>query len=186
MRRGYPLLGLLVTLLAAVPARAQTADGSATTTIVLVRHAEKAAAPADDPPLTPAGEARAHALLEALDDAHVDAVYSTQFARTRTTAEPLARAAGVDVTIVPAGGDAPPYVATVARRARTEHPGGLVVIVGHSNTLGRTIAALGGPSDLGDLSEDVYDTMYVLVLSEGGEARLIKARFGAANISARP
>lgn len=182
MRRVNSLLALVLTLLAAAPALAQTATVAApTTTVVLVRHAEKAAEPESDPPLTPAGEARAHALLEALDDAHVDAVYSTQYARTRTTAEPLARAAGVDVTIVPAGGGAPPYVAAVAERARTEYPGGVVVIVGHSNTLGRTIAALGGPADLGDLSEDVYDTMYVLLLTEGREARLIKTRFGASN-----
>jgi broad specificity phosphatase PhoE len=154
-----------------------------TTTIVLVRHAEKAADPADDPPLTAAGEARAQALVEVLGHAAVDAVYSTQYARTRATAQPLARAAGVDVTIVHAGGGAPDYVTTVAERARTEHPGGVVVIVGHSNTLGRTIAALGGPTDLGDLPDPVYDVLYVLLLAEGREPRLITARYGAANVN---
>ncbi len=183
---GMGLGVLLAGLVACAPVRAQSGVASSsaspaaeTTTIVLVRHAEKQAVPESDPALTPAGEARAEALLDALGDARVDAVYSTPFARTRSTAEPLARAAGVEVTIVPAGGGAPDYVAAVAERARTEHPGGLVVVVGHSNTLGRTIAALGGPDDLGDLPDPVYDTLYVLLLTEGAEPRLIKVRYGA-------
>jgi broad specificity phosphatase PhoE len=177
-------LAALLTLLALQPLNAQTPTAgtpSPTTTIVLVRHAEKAAEPAADPPLTAHGAARAQALLDALADARIDAVYSTQFERTRTTAEPLAKAAGVDVTIVPAGRGAPDYIGAVAERARTEHPGGVVVIVGHSNTLGRTIAALGGPDDLGDLADDVYDTFYVLLLTEGETPHLIRARYGAPN-----
>lgn len=177
MRR---LILLFALTFGCAPVTAQ-APAAATTTIILVRHAEKAAEPADDPPLTAEGVARAQALVGALRDADIDAVYSTQYARTRATAQPLARAAGVDVRIVRAGGGAPDYVATVAERARTEHAGGVVVIVGHSNTLGRTIAALGGPNDLGDLPDPVYDVLYVLLLTEGREPQLITARYGEAS-----
>src|SRR5690606_22750256 len=69
-------------------------------TAVLVRHGEKAAAPPQDPPLTEAGAARARALLDALADARVNAIYSTNYARTRDTAQPLSDAAGVPVTVI--------------------------------------------------------------------------------------
>lgn len=158
---------------------AAVTDGRHTTTVVLVRHAEKEAEPAADPPLSAPGRARAQALLEVLGDARVDAVYATQYERTRTTAQPLADAAGVPVTVVQAGRGGPDYITTVAERARTEHPGGVVVIVGHSNTLGPTIAALGGPDDIGELPDEAYDRFFVVLLRAGEPARLVRARFGA-------
>ncbi len=160
-------------------AATNAANPSPATTIVVVRHAEKAADPADDPPLTEAGRARAVALLEALGDARIDAVYSTQYERNRATAQPLAEAAGVDLTIVRAAEGEPPYTPTVAERARSEYPGGLVVIVGHSNTVGETIAELGGPDGIGDLPDEAYDRFYIVVVRDGEPARLIRARFGA-------
>jgi len=54
--------------------------------VLLVRHAEKAAEPADDPPLTAAGAERAQALATALQDAGVTAIITTQLRRTRETA----------------------------------------------------------------------------------------------------
>lgn len=158
----------------------QGADAPPATTVVLVRHAEKAPEPADDPPLTEVGRARAVALVDALGDARIDAVYSTQYERNRATAQPLAEAAGVDLTIVRSAEGDPPYTAAVAERARTEHAGGVVVIVGHSNTLGETIAALGGPDDIGDLPDDAYDRFYIVLVGDGEPTRLIRARFGAA------
>ncbi len=178
---GVVLLGTTPALAAAQDAQhaARHGQAAAVTTVVLVRHAEKAAEPPRDPPLTETGRVRAHALLEALGDARVAAVYSTDYARTRDTARPLADAAGVPVTLVTAGGA--DYIAEVARRARTEHPGEVVVIVGHSNTLGPTIAALGGPDDVGALPDDAYDRFFIVLLRDGEPARLIRARYGAAS-----
>ena len=147
-----------------------------TTTVVIVRHAEKMDEPASDPPLNEAGKARAQALLEALGDARVDAIYTTQFARNTLTAAPLAAATGVEPTVVRAGGGAD-YYGELVKRIQTEHPGGVVVVVGHSNTLGRTIAALGGPGDVGDLEDSEYDHFYVLLVTEGREPRLIRAKY---------
>jgi hypothetical protein len=56
-------------------------ESQATTTIIFVRHAEKAATPAGDPGLSPAGERRVAELARQLVDADVirgvDAIYST-------------------------------------------------------------------------------------------------------------
>src|SRR3954467_6450857 len=73
--------------LVAAPLRAQSA---APTTVIVVRHAEKAAEPASDPALTALGSARADALYDLVKDAGVQAVMSTEFQRTRLTAAPTA------------------------------------------------------------------------------------------------
>ena len=53
-------------------------------TVILVRHAEKTA-DANDPGLTPAGEARAMTLQLMLRSTELDAVHSTDFRRTKDT-----------------------------------------------------------------------------------------------------
>src|SRR5690349_13538081 len=91
-----PLL-LLASLAAAAPLAAQDS-----TVVVLVRHAEKAVVEAgnNDPPLSEAGTARAHALHHELHGMHFDAVIATERQRTQATARPLAEANGVIPEIV--------------------------------------------------------------------------------------
>src|ERR1017187_9927028 len=59
-------------------------------TVILVRHAEKAAAPADNPPLTTEGRQRAEGLATMLSASGVTSIYVTDYLRTQQTAEPLA------------------------------------------------------------------------------------------------
>src|SRR5688572_14937113 len=91
-------------LVAPTPVLAQVAVAketprAAATTVLLVRHAEKAAQPADDPPLTAEGEARAQALVQVARDAGVTAIVTTQFQRTRLTGAPLAQALGITAEV---------------------------------------------------------------------------------------
>lgn len=154
---------------------APAAEASAITTVVLVRHAEKAAEPEQDPPLTGAGVIRARELLDALGEADVAAIYSTNYARTRSTARPLSDATGVPVTVIE---DARTFIPQVAQHVRTRHAGDVVVVVGHSNTIGNTLEALGA-ANIGDLPDEAYDRVYIVLLQEGAPTRVIKARFGA-------
>lgn len=170
----------LLALVACAPTRGQgdvaaAEEARPTTTVVLVRHAEKAAEPAQDPPLTEAGAARARALLDALADARVNAIYSTNYARTRDTAQPLSDAAGVPVTVI---SDTRNFIPQVAERIRADHAGDVVVVVGHSNTIGSTIEALGG-TNIGDLPDEAYDRFFVVLLQDGAPTRVIQSRFGA-------
>jgi phosphohistidine phosphatase SixA len=150
-------LALLVVLLSAVPAVAQS-------TIVLVRHAERAdSAPgtsptmAADPDLSDGGRARAESLATALKDAKITAIYATEFKRTQQTAAPLAKALGLSVTIVTSK-SAPELI----KRLKTTK--GNVLFVGHSNTVPEIIKGLGvtTPVTIGD---NEFDNMFLVTLS---------------------
>lgn len=181
-----PLLLLLLLLwpVQATGQRRSTDDGDRVTTVILVRHAEKAAVPGADPPLSPEGEARALALRDALRDAGVTAVLVTHYRRTGDTALPFARARGVTPQTVPVGEDVKRHAREVAE-AVERHAGETVLVVGHSNTLPPIIAALGGPR-VPEIADDEYDNLYILQKPDDGPARLIRARFGAPSAAAVP
>jgi phosphohistidine phosphatase SixA len=147
--------------------------------ILLVRHAEKASAPANDPLLTPAGTKRAHALAEALREADVKAIITTEARRTRDTAQPLATKLGLDPEVIQpeAGEELSAHAEKVATAVRL-HEGETVLVVGHSNTVPAIIAALGGPH-LANICESLYASLFVLV--PGAKARLVQTRYGAAD-----
>src|SRR5947209_6360731 len=79
--RGMAIASFLLAALVAAPTQ---------TTVILVRHAEKAAEPKEDPVLSDAGMTRAKALALALRDAGVQAILTTSKQRTRSTVQPLA------------------------------------------------------------------------------------------------
>ncbi|MGA0920879.1 MAG: histidine phosphatase family protein [Gemmatimonadaceae bacterium] len=150
---------------------------AAPTIVILVRHAEKAAAPANDPPLTARGTERAAALSEALREAQVAAVYHTPTLRTRDTARPVAARFGLTPQLIPmaprgAQGDS---IVAIARR----HPGQTIVLVGHSNTIMPWLAALGGPTRP-DLCDHEYDGLFTAIL-DGKTPRVIDGRYGPPN-----
>jgi broad specificity phosphatase PhoE len=169
------LAACLLLALAAATAPAAAPAQSAPTIVILVRHGEKAIAPADDPPLTEAGAARARALAEALADANVQAIITTPFARTRQTAQPLADARHLTVETVPTG-EREAHAKAVAAAVR-RHAGHTVLVVGHSNTLAPIIAALGGPA-LPDICDSQYSNMFVLII-EGKTVSMIHSTYGA-------
>jgi len=146
------------------------------TTVYLVRHAEKEVGRANDPDpaISAAGQERAKALATRLGPAGIKAIVITQYRRTEETAAPLASAIGVTPEVVSAGrkGDADSAVAAVMR-----HRGENVLIVGHSKTLADIIEALGGPS-LAHLCENQYSTLYVMYLPPTGKPRLVTQHYG--------
>lgn len=179
-RTGYPkniVLGsliLLAVLLSLHPRAlaAQAVEDGAPTTLILVRHAEKASDGTRDPALTPEGTARAERLAELLADAGIDAVYSTPYQRTRQTAAPTAEALGQEVVTYKVQGEA--LADTLLRR----HPGQKVLVVGHSNTVPQLLNALVGEERFEWLREQEFDALFVVSASERGAADVTLLRYG--------
>src|SRR5687768_534547 len=67
------------------------------TTVVVVRHAEKSTDDPQDPSLSATGQERARLLTSVLKNAGVTSIYTTQYKRTRQTAEPLAQQLGIAI-----------------------------------------------------------------------------------------
>jgi len=179
LTRTWVMRNLFVAVAAfvATAATPMTASRSAPPTVVLlVRHAEKAAQPVQDPPLTESGRARAEALVPIAIDAGVSAIITTQFDRTKSTAAPSAVALSITPAIVQAGPLAQ-HAKAVADEV-LKHAGKTVLVVGHSNTIPAIVGALGGPT-FRDLCDSEYDALFVVVIGDAGSPRLVRSRFGA-------
>ena len=161
-----------------VIACASVASHAAPHLVILVRHAEKAAEPREDPALSEAGTARAQALAQALADAQVGAVLTSPLRRTRDTATPIAEAAGIKPKTIGFDGGAAAHIAATAAAVR-EQQAGTVLVVGHSNTIPAIVAALGGPK-LADFCESSLSHLLLLSL-DGEQVKLVRASYGAAD-----
>ena len=144
--------------------------------VVLVRHAEKAAEPADDPSLTDAGRQRAAALAMAVANAAPSAVIVSARKRTTETGLPTAAKFGLTPTVVSLDGGTATHIAAVVSAVRAQR--GVVLVIGHSNTIPAVIKALGGPA-LPDICDATYNLMYTMVPPRDGRAvQVVVSQYG--------
>jgi broad specificity phosphatase PhoE len=150
-----------------------TADS---TTVIVIRHAEKDLSGGTDPNLTAEGEARAALLARLFGSAGthggIDAIYVSPTVRSRATAAPLAAALHLSPVVAPAD-DAK----ELARRALHEHAGGRVLIVGHTNTVPTIVAELSGDRAIPNIAETEYGTMYIVTVPRFGHANYVRLTY---------
>jgi broad specificity phosphatase PhoE len=154
---------------------AVAANVSAQPAVFVVRHAERADAgmaaakvAGADPDLSAAGAERARALAAMLKDAGIRAIFTTEYKRTRDTAEPLARALGIRVTTI-ASKDAAALIDKVKSAE------GNVLVVGHSNTVPEVIKGLGVSENV-TVGDDDYDNLFIV--SRAPRPLLIRLHYG--------
>ncbi|MDH3351587.1 MAG: histidine phosphatase family protein [Gammaproteobacteria bacterium] len=159
-------------------------ESQATTTIIFVRHAEKAALPASDPGLSEAGRRRVAELTRQLIDADVvagiDAVYATAYRRTQETAAPVADALDLPIYTYDAAD-----TETVLETILKNHKGKIILVVAHSDTVPVLIANLGASKKVPMIEEDEYDNIYIISIPWFGKTKTIRLRYGDAYV-ARP
>lgn len=122
-------------------------------TVFVVRHAEKAS-DAPDTPLSDVGRARAECLARTLKDANITAVLTTQYVRTKQTAEPTARQSHAHQESFDAKASA--QIITAAKEAAKN---GNVLIVGHSNTVPQLMTSFGTPAVT--IPDTSYDQLFI-------------------------
>jgi broad specificity phosphatase PhoE len=147
------------------------------TTIVVIRHAEKDISTGEaDPPLSEAGKARAALLARMFGNGralgHLDAIYVSTALRNRLTAAPLAASLGISPITVP-----PNDSRGLARRVLRENGGGRVLVVGHSDTVPAIVSALSGNDKIPEISDDEYGTLYIVTVPRIGRANLLRLTY---------
>jgi broad specificity phosphatase PhoE len=173
-----PIASLIVALAVGswlpAPGPLQASPDARQGVVFLVRHAERADAgtPAAkmagaDPELSDAGKARAASLAALLKDAKITAIFTTEYKRTRDTAQPLAAATGVAAAVVDSK-DAASLIDKVKASA------GNILVVGHSNTLPDVIKALGVGEPV-SIADDQFDNLFVVV--RGARPALLRLHY---------
>lgn len=138
-----------------------------TTTVYLVRHAEKAGTDTDeDPPLTPSGKARAQQLIQALKQDTIQALYSTDYIRTKATLVPLAEKYHLPINLYEAH-----QYQQLANTIQDKHKGETVVVAGHRDNLLPIIKALEAPSPLDSIGPTEYDYIFKITKSGSRKAK---------------
>jgi broad specificity phosphatase PhoE len=141
-------------------------------TVVAVRHADIDLPPTiGNPALNAEGRRRADALARVVGDAGVDAIFTSQFTRTRQTVAPVAARLGLTPQLMP-----PPAV--FAQQIHAGELGDVVLVAGHSDTIPEILTALGALPPP-PITEAQFDNLYLTAVS-AQTAQLLHLRYGAA------
>jgi len=143
-----------------------TTDGnSIVTTLYFIRHAEKDLSNPNEKNmhLTPKGKERAVKWSDVLKDIKFDAVYSTDYHRTKETAQPTAEKCQLEITIYkPNSIDMEAF--------KKEIHGKTVLIVGHSNTIPGFVNRIIGQKKHRDIDESRHGNLYIVTIIDGKTA----------------
>lgn len=124
--------------------------------LFLVRHAEKAATPAD-PALSECGKLQAKALATLLKEVSLPQIYHTPYQRTTMTAQALLQPGRALQSYDPA------KLAEFSKKLQQQQQS--AVVVGHSNTTPQ-LAALLSAKDIAPLTESQYGVIYQLTFND--------------------
>ncbi len=155
-------------------------DSRATTAVFIVRHAEKALMPVDDPGLSDLGRERAEELARVMAMSNVnngpDHIFVSQFRRSLGTVEPLIRDTGLPVSEYRAEDSA-----ALVDELLDKYRGQTVLVVAHSNTVAEIIELLGGKVPAREMTEQDYDDLYVVGIPRFGRRQTLRFKYGRVN-----
>ena len=153
-------------------------------TVYLIRHAEREDEPRQDPPLKKEGVSRSQELARLLSSAGIKAIFTSQFTRTKQTAEPLATKLGLTVTsfTLRSNPSNPRLIAVESTQEVAnkilERGGESVLVIGHSNSIPDVIKALGGDT-VPTIDEKKFNDLFVVTVYAKGKAKVAQLKYGA-------
>jgi 2,3-bisphosphoglycerate-dependent phosphoglycerate mutase len=142
------------------------------TTFILARHAETTGI-GSDPVLSADGQERAVELVRLLKNVSLEAVYATNFNRTKQTAQPAATDKGLTVQIYDPFAPGPLADAVLGNyKART------VLVLGHSNTIPTLLNTLTDTNNFALIPDTQYDNLFVVTVFKKGKATVVHLKYG--------
>ena len=131
------------------------------TRLIILRHADRT-----DENLNAKGKLRAQALVTALKNEKIDAIYSPGIQRNLDTAAPLAKARGLDINRIPAENP--------AAQLMTLGAGKTIVWIGNKGNLNSIWDALNAPNP----PPLEYGDLYIVTRARVGSPTVTRMRFG--------
>ncbi len=149
-----------------------------TSTIYIVRHAEKSTEPKNDPHLTLQGEQRAAALKTLLQDKKIQQIFSTNTNRTKETANPISDFTSIPIEFYNNDTTTNFYKRIFLSKKNT-------LVVGHSNTVLRMLDSLHLHGNVKSISDNEYDNLFIVKVKKycgtckiAFKAKLIEGKYG--------
>jgi 2,3-bisphosphoglycerate-dependent phosphoglycerate mutase len=127
------------------------------TTIYFIRHAEKVDS-SKNPDLSTFGLERAAHWNEIFSDIPFDAIYSTDFTRTKQTAAPTATNKKIDIILYDAKN-------IDFQKFKTDNLGKTVLVVGHSNTIPDFVNKLINQDVYSNIEDKTFGNLYIVTLN---------------------
>lgn len=159
------LLTLLLLIAFIFPVNAQEdTSTNQTSTYYFIRHAEKDKSDKSNknPKLIMEGVLRAAKWSLVFDNVKFDAVFSTDYNRTRETAGPTAEKNGLDLTIYdPRNMDIKTFLNSTK--------GKTILVVGHSNTTPTFVNSILGTKKYQNIDETNNANLYIVTISSSGD-----------------
>ena len=147
----------------------ETSASQPITTIILIRHAERD----NFFNITSQGRERAKALVTAVKDFKIAAIYSPDLGRNLDTVRPLANHLKIDITLTPRITKS--SVDRIINQINITHAGGVVLLVGNgSGNLRSLHHQLGGQGD----GPDQYGELFIYTITDRGPVKVVKSRYG--------
>ena len=170
----FPLLSFLIafTLLSCGSTKKNSVAEKIVASHFLVRHAEKVN-DSRDPGLTDDGKERAYFLAEYLRSTPLASVYSTDYFRTRLTAQPSSSIRNMELSLYDAG-DLKLFGQEVLKNHRSEN----ILIVGHSNTTPQLASILCPTSEEYTIAHWEYDKLFRVDYYTDGSCSCTRINFG--------
>lgn len=141
------------------------------TTFILVKHAETTGI-GTNPSLSAAGQARADLLRRMLANVPLTAVFSSNYNRTKQTAQPTATEQSLPLILYDPLNQSP----LVDNWLNTYH-GQTVLVVGHSNTVPPFLNLLLENEEYAQLGETEFDNFYIATVLEKGRVAVLHLKY---------
>lgn len=146
-------------------------DSKETTTIILVRHAEKMK-DQKDPNLTDEGKQRAVKLKDILSTIPLNSIYSTDYNRTQQTAKPTSIAKKIEITSYN-----PRALNEFGNMLLQTKKGEKILVVGHSNTTPVLLNYFMKENVVESISESDYENLYIININHKEVAKSLLLKF---------